>query len=218
MNIIKSENQIRLQEANLNLDISYMGNLDLYWTINSKDNVINNNIFTITKENYALYELFEQLFIDIKDINIYSGEPVIPFYLEDEEEISKYLEEQKEAYRKHNLANYNKLYDDVNKTITWYSDETNHEVANILKIKKEDECFNIEFNIQKENSIYDRDFHSEHYIPIRFRNSGSSYDPFNIIFMRMFNNLKEVDDVNEIGHQICLDEYLYNVKVKKLTK
>ena len=44
MNIIKNENQIRLQEANLNLDISYMGNLDLYWTINSKDNVINNNI------------------------------------------------------------------------------------------------------------------------------------------------------------------------------
>ncbi len=32
-------------------------------------------------------------------------------------------------------------------------------------------------------------------IGIRFRNSGSRYEPFNVIFMRMFQNLQNVDDV-----------------------
>ena len=72
---------------------------------------------------------------------------------------------------------------------------------------------------QKKDNIegYDRDFASLYYIPIRFRNSGSRYDPFNIIFMRMYERLKKIDDVNDYGHQIHMEEYLYE-KEKAKTK
>ena len=35
-------------------------------------------------------------------------------------------------------------------------------------------------------------------ISIRFRNSGSRYRPFNLIFMRMFNELQNLT-VNDLG-------------------
>lgn len=127
--------------------------------------------------------------------------------------------DEKNKYRLFNLSNYNELFDKENNAVTWYSDETSHEVANILKIKKENESFELEFYIQPYIEGYDRDFNSLYHIPIRFRNSGSSYDPFNIVFMRMYEKMKQVDHVNDYGHQIHIEEYLYNQnKIKKLTK
>lgn len=207
MKLIKQNNQdgikIFLQEDNKYITIFFAGNGDLYWSLNT-DNISNNSI-TITKENYRLYCLFYQLFKDIDEINIFDDE----FY--------KDRIDDKDRYRKYNCSNYNELYNLENNTITWYSDETAHEVSNILKIKKDEETFRIEFYIQPYIDGYDKDFHSDNYIPIRFRNSGSSYEPFNIVFMRMYNNMKEIDDVNDYGHQIHIEEYLYN-KVKKLIK
>ena len=47
---------------------------------------------------------------------------------------------------------------------------------------------------------------------VRFRNSGSSYDPFNIPFMKFFNKLQEYDPEY---HQIHIEEVILQ---KKLTK
>ena len=199
----------------------YGGNLDLYWTIRSKKDS-NHHSFTITKENYGVYRQFEELFNDIENINIFDDN--IPFYKETEKEKQAYLENrmieienEKNKYRYFNYSNYNELFDKENNIITWYSDETAHEVSNILTIKKDNESFKLDFYIQPHKKEYDRDFNSPNYIPIRFRNSGSSYDPFNMLFMKMYNEMKEIDDVNDYGHQIHMEEYLYN-KVKKLTK
>ena len=91
--------------------------------------------------------------------------------------------------------------------------------VNTLREKIENESFKLEFYIQPYIEGYDRDFNSLYHIPIRFRNSGSSYDPFNIVFMRMYEKMKQVDHVNDYGHQIHIEEYLYNQnKIKKLTK
>ena len=88
-----------------------------------------------------------------------------------------------------------------------------------MKIKKENESFELKFYIQQYFEGYDRDFNSLYHIPIRFRNSGSSYDPFNIVFMRIYEKMKRVDNINDYGHQIHIEEYLYNQnKIKKLTK
>lgn len=218
-----------LKEEGKRLAFTFRGNGDLYWSINSvkddKNEENNYEYFIITKENYAIYNLFEQLFYDIENINIYDEED-IPFYIESEEEKQEYLkrmkqenEEIKISYRLFNRSNYNELFNDNNKTITWYSDETTHEVANILKIKKDEDIFKIEFYIQPYVKGHDEDFHSLGYIPIRFRNSGSSYAPFNIIFMKMYNSMQEIDDVNDIGHQIHIEEFIYNkYQVKKLEK
>ena len=229
MKVIKHENEfgliISFKELDKQFDVSFSGNGDLYQTIRS-ENVNDDNNFIITKENYEVYRLFEELFDDIENIKISDDEEYITFYLKIEEEKQEYIKNQKDEieyeknkYRLFNLSNYNELFDKENKTITWYSDETNHEVANILKIKKENESFELEFYIQPYIEGYDRDFNSLYHIPIRFRNSGSSYDPFNIVFMRMYEKMKQVDNVNDYGHQIYIEEYLYNQnKIKKLTK
>lgn len=224
MKVIKNETQfgptIVFDEENKFLRFSFGGNGDLYWSLHSK-NGNNYTSFIITKENYGAYSLFEQLFYDIENINIFD-ENDIPFYIETEEEKEEYLKKRKEEIeyeqnmcRMYNHSNYNELYD--NGIITWYSDETAHEVANILKIKKTEEEFILQFFIQPHLDGYDKDFNSSTYIPIRFRNSGSSYDPFNIVFMKMYNKMQELDDVNDVGHQIHIEEHLYR-KEKKLIK
>ena len=229
MKVIKQENEfgliISFKELDKQFDVSFSGNGDLYWTICS-ENVNDDNNFIITKENYEVYRLFEELFDDIENIKIFDDEEYITFYLKTEEEKQEYIKNQKaeieyekNKYRLFNLSNYNELFDKENNTITWYSGETNHEVANILKIRKENESFELEFYIQPYIEGYDRDFNSLYHIPIRFRNSGSSYDPFNIVFMKMYEKMKQVYDISDYGHQIHIEEYLYNQnKIKKLTK
>ena len=133
------------------------------------------------------------------------------------EKLKQRNEKEKIKYREFNYANYSELFNEESKSLTWYSDETVHEVANILKIRKEDDRFIIEFSSQPHLDGYDEDFHSANYIPIRFRNSGSSYSPFNIVFMRMYNAMKEVDD-NDIGHQIHIEEYIYAEELKLTRK
>ena len=190
---------VSLEEGNTTLQVVFRGNLDLYWTIESSEES-DKHSFTITKENYDVYNLFEELYSNIENINIF-----------DKRRTKKEQEEDRLYYR----YTYNELFDKETETITWYSDETAHEVSNILKITKEDESFKLEFSTQPHISDYDRDFNSPHFIPIRFRNSGSSYEPFNAIFMRMYNKLIKLDDVNDYGHQMNIEEFQYKKKLKK---
>lgn len=229
MKVTKEENKfgytISFDEEDKSIKFTFGGNLDLYWSIHDKskndDNECKSSCFTITKENYSVYSLFEQLFFDIENINIFDSKYYVPSYIKTEEDISSYLEEQHERrerkYRSSNLSNYNELFNKDSTTITWYSDETSHDVANILKIKKENDEFKLEFYTQPHIDGYDKDFHLKNYIPIRFRNTGSSYEPFNVVFMRMYNNMKEIDDVNDYGHQMHIEEYMFN-KEKKMLK
>lgn len=210
--------EVFLKEDDKRLCIMFCGNLDLYWVLYS-NNVEEDNEFTITKENYGVYHQFEMLFSDIKNINIYD-ENQLPFYIKRKKEKKIYygdmyeeIEEKEKLYRKHNFANYNSLYNGKDKTITWYSDETHHSVANYLKIIKQKDSFKIVFNYQPYIDGYDRDFHTRKSIAVRFRNSGSRYEPFNIVFMRMYLNIQKVDDVNETGHQMDIEEYVYQKKL-----
>lgn len=145
MKVIKEKSEfglnVFLKEEGKYIAFTFGGNGDLYWSIHSKRDNKKYDYFIITKENYSIYNLFEQLFFDIENINIFSEED-IPFYIDSEDEKQEYLrnirkenEDNKRRYRLFNKSNYNELYNDSSKTITWYSDETAHEVANILKIK-----------------------------------------------------------------------------------
>ena len=197
MKIIKQRDEylnICFEENDKKLEILFGGNGDLYWIIRSKVEA-NNHSFIITKENYEVYELFNKLFFDIENINIFDKD---------------YTNADKDYYRETNHHNYNELYSKDSNEITWYSDETNYEVANILKIKKVTDSFVINFYTQENKNEYDKDFNSPHHIVIRFRNSGSRYKPFNVIFMRMYNDMNNITDINDEGHQMHIEEYLYN--------
>ena len=219
MKYIKEQNNdtttIYFREEDKQMRILYAsrGNGDLYWSIYFKDSGDKHEII-ITKEKINIYKTFEELFTDMKDINIFTEDD--PFWLTGKErkkyiaeERKRHLEE-KERCRLYGEHNYFELYDKDNEIITWYSDETNWKVANILKIKKEDDSFRVVFSIQPHIDGYDEDMNSENYISIRFRNSGSRYQPFNVVFMNMFNKLRNLELVDE-------DEYTTpKKKVKKI--
>ena len=169
----------------------YGGTLDLYWSLHSR-NILEDNSIEVDKSNPTMYQAFIELFKDVETMNIYGNT---------KRNKSKYVF-------------YNNLYDKENKTITWYSDETASEVSNYLKIINEEDKFKLEFFIQDHIEGYSHDFYNKFYIPIRFSNSGSKYDPFNIIFMRMFRNLGQLDDDKFYKPQASVSEE--NAVQKKL--
>ena len=202
---------ISLNEGDKTLSFLFCGNGDLYWNINNKNykDDYKQDTFYITKENYDIYMLFNRLYDDIKNINIYNLND-IPFYCNSQEEYLDEINNEKRMCKESNVSNYNELYNEEDKTITWYSDEVAHEVANYVTIKKEEDAFIISFNTQPDKEGYDNEYNMWG-LSIRFRNSGSSYHPFNILFMKMYNELQNID---ELYYQSHIEEYLYN---KKLT-
>ncbi|MBR3255499.1 MAG: hypothetical protein IKF97_04715 [Clostridia bacterium] len=87
----------------------------------------------------------------------------------------------------------NKIIEDKNsqrvglvkgKEINWYSDDGPLETANLLLIKRENEGIRLSFF----NNPNER-----HYgIAIRICNSGSRYNPFNLQFMEMYHEIREL--------------------------
>lgn len=213
------------KQDNKVLEITFAGNLDLYWRLEilnkrqlSLDEITKTmydevkGIFVITKENFLIYTLFEELYHDIEESilytpyhksNINEDEEEI-FYYYTNEDVKKYNEEAKERYE------YKLLFN--NGIIEWRSDDEDYDIADIVKIKKESEMFVLEFIRPKitEEKYTLRRMNS---VCIRFRNSGSRYNPFNMIFMRMFNKLQ---GYNPEYHQIHFEEL--NYKKKKIKK
>lgn len=168
-------------------EILFAPNGDLYWNYLSEINILDNKEkqeLTITKENYFIYEAFYKLYESIKSNKV--------FYDNENYYEVKEIE--------------NKLF--KNGMIEWYSDELPIEITSKLTITKADETFKVIFEKSKE--FYDGIFIT---YSIRFRNSGSRYDPFNIAFMNMYKNLEKYDPNY---HQMHIEECMYiQKKLKK---
>lgn len=191
------------------LNIHFAGNLDLYWNIYDKDSKNESNSFVITKENYFLYSLFEDLFVDIETLELFDNSDFELFYCENEEERQEVILRNKyfiERYKK--SQEYKNLFHDG--IIEWHSDDFPYDKASIVTIKKENDLFIITFQKSKE---YERT--SANTSAIRFRNARSGYAPFNVIFMKMYNKFIEYEPEY---HQIHIEEFLYQEKLKKKYK
>lgn len=180
------------RDDNKEFIISFQGNLDLYFSLNNFDD---EPYFIIDKSNYIIYELFDKLYNDIKKCNIF-----------DEQKINK---DHKKRYE------YKKLFN--NSIIEWKSDDYPDEIAPSFKIIKEKDYYLITFNPLKEDKDFDYYIEPQlnNWISIRIRNSGSKYSPFNIIFMKLYNSLCNIN--KEDLEQVHIQEYLLE-KRKKLTK
>ena len=121
LSFIWSNNKnIILIDANKELLFTYGGNGDLYWILKNKDSEYKeqrHDFFAITKENYQVYSIFEELFNNIHNFNIYDDDE-IPFYLEDADRISDYLRKKEkerkweiDKYLRCNASCYNYLYE-----------------------------------------------------------------------------------------------------------
>lgn len=205
------------------LRILFGGNLDLYWSLetnyefSSYEEMTKElyDTFTITKENYQIYELFKTLIDDIKSSKVYTPQTEIRI-TEDEEvetlppsykqikEVEKRNEELKEE------AGYQRILKDD--AIIWHSDEEPYDISDVLRITEQDEQIILEF-FRPELTGEKFSIRRPGTISIRFRNSGSFYLPFNIVFMRMYNKLQEYDpELDEEYHQIHIEEYIHTLK------
>lgn len=216
------------KEDNKVLHICFGGNLDLYWSIHDIDARLESKkqtsdeirkyihserkyTFTITKENYYIYCLFAELYNEIKESRIFLPDKKnINQELTDTEEFYMTEAKAKELNERHKkLAAYQLLFD--GKTIEWHSDDDMYDRGEILTINKVDDTFVLEFTcpkIEDNNFVY----RTPGSVSIRFRNSGSTYDPYNVIFMRMFNKLQEYDPDY---HQLHIEELTYRRTLKK---
>ncbi len=140
MKVIKEENEfgmtVYLKEKDKYLAFFFGGNLDLYIILRHQNEL--DNSIVITKENYSVYKLFNELFNDIDNINIFDIQNK-HFKTKEEKDIfyknyNENIERKRIDYKLNNISNYNELFDKETNTITWYSDETGKEVSNVLKI------------------------------------------------------------------------------------
>lgn len=206
MNITKELSElglynIKIEEDNKIFEMIFCGNGDLYWHLNNKnDNKSSIQKFIITKENYELFSLFTNLFYNLENINIYKPFDFDLTLCENYEEKNKLYQEAKIANeRLKNRREYYELYHDG--IITWKSDDSfDEERYNEVMIANNKDSFKLTFTFKEKWTR-----------SIRFRNSGSSYQPFNILFMDTFNKLQEYDP-NYL--QMHLEEYAYQKKLK----
>lgn len=211
---IKNEygcNDIILENDNKQLRMFFLGNLDLYWSIYDYDQKDDSNIreFMITKENYRIYELFDELYKRVKNCEISKINEVDLQFCRTMEDLKECLEKIK-RYNQHVLMieenNSERLFKD--NMIQWHCDDASYEDAHVLKIMPKDEdsyLVRIELNNKE---LYNRN-------SIRFRNARSGHNPFNVLFMEMFNKLQ---DYNINDKQIHMEEYVYHKKMNKQIK
>lgn len=183
-------------------DIMFGGTLDLYWSYWPKEPINNwpiSKTFNITKENYFLYQKVDELYTRIKQQR--------PYKKIDKDEYLSFLEEL-DLENINNLEKEDYAYELLfqNGIIKWYSDDMPLENASRVEIKKLEETYTVTFFQGKE----EYDFQT---FSVRFRNSGSRYNPYNFAFMNMYNSLSEYDPNY---HQIHIEEYLYSKKLQKL--
>lgn len=190
-----------LIKDNNRVGICFAGNLDLYFYYYSKDN----NSFIVDKENMTIYNLFDELYNQIKNCKIFEVSETEKELCYDEIELKK-IENTKNRSNKALKYKQEKLF--IDDKIKWISDDSNFDEDNYncMIISKEEEKYILNF-IFNDKNVYSRS--------IRISNSGSRYTPFNICFMKFYNNLQKY---NPDYHQVDIEEYEYNNKIKPNVK
>lgn len=196
INLIKSTNSfgyntyiLKDRDKNLIIDFTNVGDLFIYLILSHKSLPINNT-FTITKENYFIYNLFLELYTSIKNRTPYTNSKI-------------FKDNDKIKYQKIPTHNKSPFHDNI---IDWYSDDSPNEFASRLIIEKKPNSFNLTIT---ENTEFYIDRHS-----VRIRNSGSKYNPYNVAFMSLYHNLEDYP-YNYPYHQIHIEEYLYQQRKNK---
>ena len=181
---------IRIEENDdKHLDVIFGGNGDIYWVYDNLEQLYAEEdsmyeAFTIPKEEINLYKIFNELYEDLVNCRI--------FVPEETELVPGGLKKEQERCRKNNEElkkdpRYNMLVQDG--IITWYSDEEYREIAEIVRITKNENGILLEFI--RQSTVDDMNMkRMPGWYGIRFRTSGSTYTPCDMVFWRHFNNLQ----------------------------
>ncbi len=183
-----------LIKSNLKFKIYYGGNLDLYWEIENTDVTFDNFQdyeekpleFRITEDDGEVYSVFSEL---------YSGFMGAARELDSEEKKKEkekmdatdqivYVDDQKEVSLTELLVK--------NGAVVWHSDDdVEYDDANFVTITP----FTGDILITFRKGPVDDNIPGT--ISIRIRNNGSRYQPFNMYFMKHFDQMKNVATISE---------------------
>lgn len=213
------------ENENKSLVLTWGKNGDLYWILDDLEEIDRKedpmyDSFCITKEDFALYSVFKDLYDDLMQGRIYLPDKHPNTNVENltEEEINIVKKFNAESTMRSTQANdevkkdkrYKKLTAD--NVVTWYSDEEEASLAEILRISEQEDSILLEFVRQTKKD--DQGFYRlPGYYSIRFRTSGSAYTPCDLIFSRHFLKMQEYDF--NAPQQIHIEEILYKQKKKQ---
>lgn len=159
------------------LKIFYGSNFDLYIDIFGDYSIDENDCYSATfaiDHDQELYKYFESLVDNIINCNIFDAGNNEPEKCNTEEQMNESLKIK---------SVYNLLIQDS--IITWYSDNIYDEKANKLRIEKKDNKIILTFIDNPDDPTFG--------FGIRICNSGSKYEPFNLCFMNLFNQLQALN-------------------------
>lgn len=171
-----------IKKDNKLFSMFFMGVGDLFWSIKKEKSNSLKEEFDIPKSESDIYKLFDDLYTDAS--------------------IGKVFDKEDDFFKRY--VTHRNFFNKETNTIEWHSDETYFDSDDIVKIKKEKDNYHLEFTRPEK---YEDPYHygSSRMITIRFRNSGSYYHPFNLIFMRMFKNAQNLKE-RKYSPQIISDE------------
>ncbi len=234
MEVIKTKSEIGTLDICLkenddkSLALIWGNDGDLYWLLDNLEmiDVVEDPMydsFCITKKDYVIYRMFEELYDDIMNGRIHIPEEHPDTYREDlteeqREEVESYNAKERELTTKTNQqviqgSRYQLLTKD--NAITWYSDEEHKSIAEIVRITKQEDSILIEFVRQSKKDELG-DTRMPGYYSIRFRTSGSTYTPCDLVFTRHFLKMQDYDF--NAPQQIHIEEWLYNQEHTKKKK
>ena len=146
--------------------------LNLYWAPSVSDDDLNKKSlsFTVTNEDKYVYRLFSELYDSFVNFQPFKYSR----YNRDEDVVDK-LE-----------------YPIVkNSNIDWHSDGFSYDAASILNINK-DEKNNYVVTFNKSKMVSDNISNFETFA-VQFSSGISRYDPYNVTFIEMYNQLRDYD-------------------------
>lgn len=166
------------------LKIFYGANGDLY--IDIFGNLVTDENKNITStisinKNEEIYQFFNNLMDNIVNCKIFGVSDIELELCNNEHEKQELLNQSKLNNEKlMQTDTYSKLVQDS--SITWYSDNIYDEKANKMIIKKNDDKITLTFVDNPDDPTFG--------FGIRISNSGSKYEPFNLCFMNLYNQLQ----------------------------
>lgn len=202
MEIIKAENRYfdglydyTLEDGDKKLHIDYSGALDTHWLMEDgrhlKPRESAEFVFEITKADYEIYELFDNLYNEV---------------------VSGYPYGMDEDFK--NTQEYEKLVDE-DKNIAWISDDGPEEYADRVIISKEKDSIKLRFIRNSLTDVFE--LKPSWCISVRFRNSGSRYNYFCTSFQNLYNQMQKINPDLEY-HQYHIEEYEYLERMNKKVK
>lgn len=195
-----------IESEDKHLDITFGGTGDIYWILDNQEvaDVEEDpmyDTFTIPASETELYKIFEELYDDLINGNIYYPEQIPSYYLafdskaqeKENERCINSNKEIKESSRYQALVN--------NGLITFYSDEEYKDNAEIVRISKREDCILLEFVRQTK-----KDEQNQTRLPgwyfIRIRLNGCTYTPCETVFWRHFDNLQKYEPIQKVENGI----------------